>query len=71
MAIYGVRPSWDCWNRKALQHFDFVAFTTENRRPLLRKMLWLDWNYLGISRDWREKYIEFLKLREIAPALHV
>jgi hypothetical protein len=30
-------------------------------------MLSVDWNYVGISRIWREKYIEFLKLRENAP----
>jgi hypothetical protein len=47
--------------------FDLVAFTAENRRPLFRKMLCVDWNYLDVSRIWREKYIEFLKLREIAP----
>jgi hypothetical protein len=29
-------------------------------------MLWLDWNKLGISRIWREKYIEFLKMSEIS-----
>jgi hypothetical protein len=56
-----------CWNRKALQHFPFGRITAENRRPLFRKMLCLDWNYLGISRIWREKYIEFLKLRDLTP----
>jgi hypothetical protein len=46
--------------------FDLVAFTAENRRPLFRKMPCVDWNYLGVSKIWREKYIEFLKLREAA-----
>jgi hypothetical protein len=35
---------------KRTSTFDLVAFTAENRRALVRKMLWLDWNKLGISR---------------------
>jgi hypothetical protein len=55
-----------CWNQKALQHFRIWShFTAENQRPLFRKMLWLDWNKIGISRAWCEKYIEFLEPREI------